>query len=373
MLRNKEKGFSLVDLILLVLIICAIVVVCFMLTSDKSLSEISQVNTIIDLVTSNTTNNKPNKEIVSNVTLANDILEQNFSSSQSYNNQQQNLQALNYFFYNQLNENEKGMYNRIINNIQAFKSGSDEIEIATSKENVNLKFQSCWDAFCLDRPDIFYIDTKKVSFLTQTTSSMWDGVKVKYILKPQGNGSYYLSCWSSESEIDSAMNEIEAVANEVIDKSTNYPSMYDKVKYIHDFIIENAEYNQNKGINDADIYGNLVKKTSVCEGYAKAFKYLLDKLNIPCIIVCGNGIADDGHSEFHAWNYVQMDDANWYAVDTTWDDPIVIGNGKLSEKSKHKYFLVGSNNFSDTHQEDGDVSGTGQNFIYPKLSATNYN
>lgn len=377
MFRKKEKGVSLINYILTFFIFCALGVIYLMLSSDSSITEIAQVNEILNILPTNIINqDKRISDLDKNITLSSDILTDNPASSPNIDNQSetstQTIPNFNYYFYNQLKENEKRMYGVIVNNIQSFKNGSDKIEIANSKEEVDFQFQSCWDAFCLDRPDIFYIDTKKVSFITQTTSSVLNGTKYKYILQPQNNGTYYLRSWSNKSEIELAIREVENVANEVIEKVSNYTERYDKVKGIHDFIIENAEYDKNQGINDADIYGNLVKKTSVCEGYAKAFKYILDKMDIPCVIVCGNGIADDGHSEFHAWNYVQMDDEKWYAVDCTWDDPIVIGNGTLSEKTKHKYCLVGSNSFSSSHQEDGDVSGTGQNFKYPPLSQTDY-
>lgn len=77
-------------------------------------------------------------------------------------------------------------------------------------------------------------------------------------------------------------------------------------------------------------------------------------------------------TEPHAWNYVKMEDDNWYAVDTTWDDPIIIGGGSVFGVNKHKYFLKGSNDFFQTHVEDGDVSGKGQVFEYPTISTTNY-
>lgn len=378
MVKHKEKGIGLIDIILIFFIFCAVGVIYLMLTSEKSITEIAQFNAILDILPTNVvTENITFNDVIQNVTLSNDILADNPAGSANVDTQTQKPRSFasnsNYHFYNQLNENEKGMYGVIINNIQSFKNGCDKIEIANSKENVDFNFQTCWDAFCLDRPDIFFIDTKKVSFITQTTTSVLTGTKYKYILQPQGSGTYYLKSWSTQNEVEMAIEEVENVAKEITEKSSNYSSRYDKVKYIHDFIIENAEYDQDKGINDADIYGNLVKKTSVCEGYAKAFKYLLDKIGIPCVIVCGNGVADDGHNEFHAWNYVQMDDEKWYAVDCTWDDPIVIGKGTLSEKTKHKYFLVGSNNFGSSHQEDGDVSGTGQDFKYPELSESDYN
>ena len=47
-------------------------------------------------------------------------------------------------------------------------------------------------------------------------------------------------------------------------------------------------------------------------------KILCDKENIPCILVVGNINLETNFA--HMWNYVQMEDGQWYAVDCTWDD-----------------------------------------------------
>ena len=69
---------------------------------------------------------------------------------------------------------------------------------------------------------------------------------------------------------------------------------------------------------------------AVCAGYTMAFKLLCDQYGIPCVSVVG--CAGEGSGINHAWNYVQLEDNRWYAVDTTWDDdPLSYG-----------YFLIGS-------------------------------
>ena len=43
------------------------------------------------------------------------------------------------------------------------------------------------------------------------------------------------------------------------------------------------------------------------------------------------------------WSEVQMDDGKWYAVDVTWNDPIVSGiSEKVSGFENHDWFLLGS-------------------------------
>ena len=131
-------------------------------------------------------------------------------------------------------------------------------------------------------------------------------------------------------------------------------------------------YDQNGRTNNSNIYGALVENTCICEGYAESFKIILDKLDIPCVLVYGDGLDANGQTEAHAWNEVKMDDDNWYAVDVTWDDPIVLGSGSPSTVDYHKNFLKGKINFEKSHIPNGDVSGKGKEFDYPLLSPADY-
>ena len=63
---------------------------------------------------------------------------------------------------------------------------------------------------------------------------------------------------------------------------------------------------------------------------------------------------------------------SWYAVDCTWDDPIIVGTGILSNSSKYKYFLKGENEFNKTHIPNGQFTEGGKIFEFPSLSINNY-
>ena len=137
-----------------------------------------------------------------------------------------------------------------------------------------------------------------------------------------------------------------------------------------DDIVSSGVAVQN-GNNIYDIYGALVKNKCVCEGYAKAFKYLVDNMNIPCVMVIGKATNSNGTTENHAWNYVQINQ-NWYAVDCTWDDPVIIGNGKVGNETKYKYFLRGSSYINRDHISNGQFTDGGETYQYPALSVTDY-
>lgn len=61
-------------------------------------------------------------------------------------------------------------------------------------------------------------------------------------------------------------------------------------------------------------YGAIVNGWAVCDGYARAFQYLADKLDVTSIFI--EGYLKNGA---HAWNMVWLDDS-WYHVDVTWMD-----------------------------------------------------
>ena len=273
------------------------------------------------------------------------------------------------YYYNEIDDGAKAMYDTIWENIGSLMDGSSKIEFPKNSNISEEKFQTAWDALVLDKPEIFYVDTNNLTLVTKKT--IYFGVSNNvYTLQPKDDKKYYISSFSSQSDITAATTQINQIVSNV--KTTASGTRLDKVKYIHDYLVENITYDQKNDVDNSNIYGALIKKTAVCEGYASAFKYLLDQLGIPCVTVYGDGIDSNGSSESHAWNYVQMDDNQWYAVDTTWDDPILIGKGTISSESKYRYFLKGSTSFSATHKEDGDVSGTNQKFTYPTLSTQDY-
>ena len=147
--------------------------------------------------------------------------------------------------------------------------------------------------------------------------------------------------------------------------------MKKKIKIVHDLLVDTIEYDMTAGKNIYNVYGALINKRAVCEGYARACKYILDDLDIPCIIACGIGQNSTGATETHAWNYVMLDGV-WYALDVTWDDPVLIsGIGSVRPESRYKYYLKGSDEFFKDHFEDGNIVGQ-SGFKYPSLSTSNY-
>lgn len=136
-----------------------------------------------------------------------------------------------------------------------------------------------------------------------------------------------------EEDIPAMAAELEEKGNEII-AGVPEGSTYDKVLYIHDYITENCKYDYkgadspNNGLWGTS-YGCLVQGSAVCQGYAEAFIYLMNKLGIESGICTGSN---------HAWNYVNID-GKYYWLDATWDDMDSYADDYQAE---HTYFLVNS-------------------------------
>ena len=294
------------------------------------------------------------------------------------NNNYSNVQVDKYF-YNQLEEESRIIYRAFESNKEQMKTGTYQIELGTSfsdvlsqsngQELLGEYYQSAIEAYTYDNAEIFYLSPKKMYLNIETTTRGGNSTYNVYI--NSGNEANYLTEeFNSKEEIDQALAQIEQVKNQIIQNKTG--NTYEDIKMVHDYLVDTINYDSSLSKeNIYNIYGALVNKECVCEGYARAFKYLLDELDIPCVMVIGTGTNSQGETENHAWNYVQLNEI-WYAIDSTWDDPVVIGGGTASEESKYKYFLVGREIIDQDHSPSGQFTEGGKIFSYPNLSNTSY-
>lgn len=194
---------------------------------------------------------------------------------------------------------------------------------------------------------------------------------------PNANGTY--SCeivgaalafmvpegFSDWDSVLSAYNQCVQIADAL---TIQGDTRYEQVKFIHDWIAERVKYDTDFSYPASSWVTGvfLTPYISVCEGYAGAFKMLCDRAGIPSVLV----VNDD-----HAWNYVKMEDGNWYGVDVTWDD-------QEEDGIFYDYFLAGAqstNYFFDDLTFFASHTPTGSRFnteiakvVYPTLSAQGY-
>ncbi len=189
-----------------------------------------------------------------------------------------------------------------------------------------------------------------------------------------GVHDYWTYTMNKQDMYNACISKAKAIAQEASKQSTTY----DKVKYVHDYLVLNAEYNHdaaaenNKSVQKASsrqshtIYGCLINKTPVCDGYSKTFKLIMNMLGINCEYVEGD-TDGDGNLD-HAWNYIQLD-GQYYWMDTTWDDKDW-SRAELETKYPkgidYDYFCITTKDMYETHMPN-------DKFAVPDCTATTYN
>jgi hypothetical protein len=314
------------------------------------------------------------------------IIEKNPLEELSKNNIENSENDVNYdnivvnkYFYNQLESYSKTIYKAFESNKENMKEGTYKINLGTSFSNILSKqngqeelgkyYQSAIEAYTYDNPDVFYLSPNKMYLNIETTTKGQNKTYNVYINNGE-EANYLNEEFSNKQDINLALEKIEAIRKQIIHNKTG--NDYEDIKMVHDYLVENIEYDtslQEKNIYN--IYGALINGKCVCEGYARAFKYLLDGLGIESTMVIGKGINSSGQSENHAWNYVKLEN-NWYAVDCTWDDPVIIGGGYIGNSSKYRYFLKGKEDMEKDHTTLGNFTQGGKEFEYPTLNNKSY-
>ena len=135
---------------------------------------------------------------------------------------------------------------------------------------------------------------------------------------------------------------------------------FQKEVFVHDFVINNIQYDHTLGdggkkIQPYTVYGALVEHKAVCEGIAKTVKLLLNMLDVKCIVVSGKF---DGNE--HAWNIVKINDWS-YNLDVTMDMGRVVHPGMM----RYNYF-----NFKDSDITNYDIDNPQ---MIPECKAIEYN
>lgn len=287
----------------------------------------------------------------------------------------------NKYLYSQLGENGKIIYEKLYENKENLKTGTYTIQFGNafydilSQENGSDKlqeeYQTAIEAFTYDNTDVFYIDVTKMYINIETIQKIFS-TKYNVYINSAKDPTYLLDGFTSKEQVEQCESQVMAVKNQILNQIAGKNDI-EKMKYIHDYLVDTIEYDQTFAEkNIYNIYGALVSKTCVCEGYAKALQYLLNEAELENIIITGTATNSDGKTENHAWNYVNINE-KWYAIDTTWDDPIIVGGGKLTNTIRYRYFLKGSSTMNKNHFISTKFTSDGQDFEFPELSITDYN
>lgn len=294
------------------------------------------------------------------------------------------------YYYEQLETDAKGIYDAMYEMYEKeiFMTGTQEYDLVANghitsdqlaayggKQEAVLKvFGAARDAFYADYPDIFYVDFSNLSInVTEKTiaaPSVSENDTIVYgaSLGTGRTDTYYVQGFGDQAQVEKAVGEHEKKIDAIVQGARNKSqSVREQVAYVNNAIIDNTVYKLDTNCSPGNSghvrtsYGALVKGESLCEGYARAVKVVLDELGIRSVLVQGSYRAPDGSDNLHMWNYVQVD-GKWYGLDATAND------GMKGGADREKYLLAEKAVMEKNHIPDGIMSGAGFRFTYPQLA-----
>ena len=244
-------------------------------------------------------------------------LDNNFSYLNNYTDDVSNKEELlNYIYY-------------VIN------TGSDYADGACTKEYTN----------CIVDLQNIADDEDTLTIINNFVHPFNSFRSISFTYTNKGDFSLSIEHVYSKEEI-AELNYI--IDNKIKDLTTSTMTNKDKIKVIHDYIINNTEYDKLKSENINDntyksntAYGVLMQGYGICSGYADTMAIFLDKLGIKNYKIS---------NDTHIWNLVFINGV-WTHLDATWDDPISEFNA-----NRDTYFLISYDELiklnDDTHSFD---------------------
>ena len=214
---------------------------------------------------------------------------------------------LRYFYYDRLPGSQQKLYSAMLKAIQAHEATVD---------SGGTDFQSIVkisDAIRYDHPELFWYSTLSLC-----------GSEIQ------------LTYGASAEESEVLQKQIDEAAQAYLKGITDEMSAYDVAIRLYGRLIAMVDYDSialeeqraEGGVDQHSIdylrtiCGVFLRKSAVCEGYARAIQYLLQKCGIECAEVAGHVWQDRGKAGgggAHAWNILKID-GDYYYLDVTWDD-----------------------------------------------------
>lgn len=219
-----------------------------------------------------------------------------------------------YYFYNQLSSKEKAYWdalNKVCLKYMTTQADAAKynisgttyyyIDIVGSSSLSLSQMEEVYQIFRYSNPQYYFL---KSAYLKNRTYGIAGCVYPAFAKGSSRAGATK----KLQSQVSSWQSKIDSCSTDA-----------QKVKLIHDLIIDKVEYNQtlyNNHFKNEDtqysqsVYSVFCTDLTVCAGYSQAFEMMCNGSGIDAVAVT---------SADHEWNKVRIDDS-WYNVDCTWDD-----------------------------------------------------
>lgn len=174
------------------------------------------------------------------------------------------------YYYEQLSSKLKNICNNIVAKLFRLERTITIFDSTVSSQDI-------FDIFKVidkDFPEIFYIDIKRHP-LEISVLGLRKKISVTYLY--------------SHSEILQYRSKLYNVVKSISVAVEKYDTQEQRERIVYNSILKNVTYNASAiSLTDYTIIGPFIHHKAICEGYAKAFKFLCDAISLKCLIVSGN-------------------------------------------------------------------------------------
>ena len=244
--------------------------------------------------------------------------------------------------------------------------------------DVKTAIQAASDAFSYDYPQAFWFRGSNYGYRVScvrdgSSSTGYRGTFKNFTFKPANREISE----NSHTRMGDFMGGVQSAVAELNEQTVGM-DMEQKIKRIHDYICQRVTYRNDNTLwvhSAASLFLD-ADPAFVCEGYAKSMKIFCYYMGINCACISGTARGtSSGTPGAHMWNYVQMDDGNWYLVDATWDDVGTPPSSRyllVGRATKGQYITIGEERVEYTSFSTTSAETAGPVFILPVLAEESY-
>ena len=177
------------------------------------------------------------------------------------------------YAYNTLDDATKLVYDEIL---YAIVHRKKEVQIATTDvEQMELAYLAVRYDYC----DLFWL--KQFSYVTYSRDDEITAIEI--------TPEYSMTA----EEQKKTQKAIDKEADRMLADAPKEGSDYEKALYVFEKLIDEVDYVEDSADNQ-NIISVFLNHETICQGYAYATQYLLEKLGVSCTTVIGN--VSDGHA-----------------------------------------------------------------------------
>lgn len=277
--------------------------------------------------------------------------------------------APEFYYYSLLTEDGKKLYDMLVELMVhpeiADLTVQKDISISPETPEFDTMYHQVREAVEYDHPELFW-------YFAQDTYPF----RMSIYTQPNEAGNYRvtMSMATPFSDYETVMGDFNRAANAFLAEIDRTQPPAQIALAIHDRLLDLCSYDYetaDRGLTGLahSAYGALVDNgrgtanNCVCDGYAKAYTYLLQQSGIISAQIIG--YAGSESMGLHAWNCILLD-GEWYEVDVTWDDAdpahdfadrpdhveAMLADSAYMDTCRHAYFLLTTDSINNFTVDD---------------------